>query len=699
MVGIRSGALEKLVSMANPAVARQAGMALLRLPRSTLGDGLRLALPIRDDHHHRFGSGIHRQSRLFAVHHDHALRPAAATVPVTWGWGWRAFGLLVLLATALFGALQLEFLCDDAFITFRYVSNAVSGHGLVWNPPPFLPVEGYTSFSWAMLLWAAWSWFGAEPPAIANSLSIAFGLLTVVVCAVATARIQLANGRRLPSLAVFVTLFVLVSNRCFLQWMTGGLETALFNLLIVSWVLLSFSPRLTSRRAGLATWTAIASLAALTRPDGLLLVAASAVCIVASVSLQRLRWSSGLFALLPTLLVATHVGWRFWQYGEWLPNTYYAKVTEAWPEAGLRYLYCFVFEHGLWLWAAVAAVWLAVMSFARGLLSIGKLGDRLASFAAVGAVAVHLSYYVLLVGGDHFEYRVFSYFVPLAVVSMSAMLAQLSPRSWVAIVGVGALGFVGSFAWLHLHLSRPTIPPDYDLLADKLPRWAEPLVRDYDRHQMWLQLQYNCIRCSTHELALANLRARLPERTQIASAPDDVPVTVGHAVGLLGWVLPNCNVIDVLGLNDWVVARSATARWGDVLPASVLELLQQAVDSSAHGSLTRAEVEAQFVRGLGIPPEQTRRLVDILMLLFADPETGTLGSDGVAASRQLLTGARRMAHDRQAPRDYERAFDANVIVADGDLSIRQRKQPLTPSRVRAIEAEWRRSARRGGKNR
>ena len=33
------------------------------------------------------------------------------------------------------------FLCDDAFISFRYARNLLEGHGLVFNPGEF--VEGY----------------------------------------------------------------------------------------------------------------------------------------------------------------------------------------------------------------------------------------------------------------------------------------------------------------------------------------------------------------------------------------------------------------------------------------------------------------------------------------------------------------------------------------------------------------------------
>ena len=53
------------------------------------------------------------------------------------------FVAAVLVACA--GWQLMWFLTDDAYISFRYLSNALRGYGLVWNPPPFQPVEGYIS--------------------------------------------------------------------------------------------------------------------------------------------------------------------------------------------------------------------------------------------------------------------------------------------------------------------------------------------------------------------------------------------------------------------------------------------------------------------------------------------------------------------------------------------------------------------------
>ena len=127
-----------------------------------------------------------------------------------------AFGVVGLVAATIVGAMQLAFLCDDAFITFRYVSNAHDGFGLVWNQPPFLPVEGYSCFLWAVLLWATWSVTGCEPPAVANVLSIGCGLCQLALVVVAALRLRHRDGRAPSPAVVLPTIAVVGGNRTFL---------------------------------------------------------------------------------------------------------------------------------------------------------------------------------------------------------------------------------------------------------------------------------------------------------------------------------------------------------------------------------------------------------------------------------------------------------------------------------------------------
>ena len=56
-------------------------------------------------------------------------------------------GLAVVAATAIASmAVALDFVKDDAYISFRYAHNLVVGEGLVFNPGEYL--EGFTNFLW-----------------------------------------------------------------------------------------------------------------------------------------------------------------------------------------------------------------------------------------------------------------------------------------------------------------------------------------------------------------------------------------------------------------------------------------------------------------------------------------------------------------------------------------------------------------------
>ncbi len=608
--------------------------------------------------------------------------------------GPRVFVIGALALLVLAAAWQLRFLCDDAFITFRYVSNAHDGHGLVWNAPPFQPVEGYTGFLWALLLWAVWSWFGVEPPDAANVLSIACGLLTFLVCSKAAMRLRGGDRWRLPDSVGFVALAVLASNRSFLQWMTSGLETALFNLAFVSWVLLAF--RMAARRGTgwLLAWSTAATMAALTRPDGLLLGAATAATTLWSTATRRVRIGSAAIGLLPLLAIAAHVLWRHSYYGEWLPNTYYAKVTSPWPEAGWRYLYCFAFEHGAWLWPLVAIVAL-VTAIARRRILVRTLGnEHFPALVAVGAVLFHVGYYVLRVGGDHFEYRVLSHTIPLGTLAVAAMAARLRDGVRLPIATLLLLGAASSVGWVHFALTQPRVPPGYDTLSDKLPRWLQPLTRTFDRHQLWLQTQLDCIRTGAHRLSAEQLLRDLPPRARLQIDPNDIPVVIGVAVGIVGWTLPDVAVLDVLGLNDWVAARTPTSTWNlGFLPRATLEQALDGADGNHDGICTREELERAFAAVPGSSPQDAAGFVRRLLLLFARQHDAALDRAEVEATRDWFTHLRFLAHERMAPDAYTQAFDANVTIVDRAVVVRPRTVPLTPDRVRQIESEWRQRIR------
>ena len=596
-------------------------------------------------------------------------------------------GALALAVAAAVGGSWLAWMCDDAYIAFRYVSNAHDGRGLVWNPAPFEPVEGYTCFSWVVLLWAVWSWFGVAPPDAANGLSIAFGVGLVLVTASAAARVRDRRGQLLPVWCVLAAVLCVAGNRTSLNWFTSGLETALFNLAFVSWVFEAFrsdAPRATGRLVG---WSSLAALAALTRPDGLLLVAATGAAAALGAMRRERSWGETLRGLAPLVAVAAHLAWRKATYGEWLPNTYYAKVTTAWPEAGLRYLACFVVEQGAWIWALVLGGW-AVAALARGAGAALRLAlARAPACAAVGAVLFHVGYYCLRVGGDPFEYRVLSYLIPLGAVATLAAGA----RCMGAIPGGAsavAVALAATLGWGHLYYHQPSVLPFYQPIADQVPAPLHWLARWHDRQMAWLKPQVLCGRPRVHALWLEEARARLPLRQRTTFDAADVPVMRERGVGLPGWTLPDVAVLDEHGLNDWVVARSPKGG-AQSFPVSgaQLEAVFASLPVDADGRYARADMTAALAALAD--PRLARGLVDFLLLQLAPPGAATLAPSELAGLDGLLQGLRFMAHERLPPAGYLEDFAPNVQVQRGEVSVTPRQQPLSAERIRALEAAWR----------
>src|SRR5215510_11291258 len=102
------------------------------------------------------------------------------------------------------------------------------------------------------------------------------------------------------------------------------------------------------------------------------------------------------------------------------PNTYAAKVVAAWPESGIRYLLSFVMEYFLWTWLVV--MMLVLWRWAGEVIRSGHVKScfrkawllpRANRIIVVAALGLHFLYYTFIVGGDHFEYRVYNHLIPL----------------------------------------------------------------------------------------------------------------------------------------------------------------------------------------------------------------------------------------------------------------------------------------------
>jgi arabinofuranosyltransferase len=485
--------------------------------------------------------------------------------------------LAVILALAgvglVYGWRLFWFLTDDAFIAFRYISNAHLGYGYVWNPPPFQPVEGYTSFLWVFLLDIVWRLTGIEPPVASNPIALVFAAGTLLLIIAMILRLRLSPAlERFRLLFLALVLLGTLTNRTFLAWTSSGLETAMFNFWLTAWVFVAFSlPSGSARWLSLITSAAV--LMELTRPDGLLFLAATG--FLAAVHFWQAIRARGfrpaqLLALSPVLLTLSHQAWRVATYSAWLPNTYVAKYAGAWPESGFRYLLSFVVEYSLWFWLALAGLFLfTLLRRAGGAPRLARewinqpLQPSLVHTVAAGTLLAHAAYYTFIIGGDHFEYRVYSQLVPLLLVSFVWLLNTLAVRPALAL-GLLILSLAAGLPipWTHWSLTQRyhTRMETFNLqepVAPAFPAPVRPYLEWFDGMQAWLIQRAVAVRHQEHKSFYEVQTSIMPPREWgLLLSPRVQAVRVEGAVGVLSWVLPTAAIVDAHGLNDLVIARA-----------------------------------------------------------------------------------------------------------------------------------------------
>lgn len=471
------------------------------------------------------------------------------------------------LTVAVLGFASLRWQCDDAFIAFRYAAQSRAGQGYVWNAAPFVPVEGYTSFLWVFLLRWWWTLTGVTPPEAADGFSLLFGLGTLIVAARWAWRLELGDlSLRVRASVLGLVVLGTAVNRTYLTWLSSGLETALFNFLWILWLYECAKGATPRTSASVARLAAYAALAALARPDGLLCVAGTLVVAAVAAWKDVPRSWQWFRALAPLSLVLAHLAWRHATYGEWLPNTYFAKATAPWPEMGRVYLASFALEHGLFLWVLVAAAG-AIEHSLRGERVIASWRPRLGLVVAAGILLFHLGFYVLRIGGDHFEYRVVSHSIPLLFL-IAARIAF-----FVRVPDLARLGLLLACVVITVpiplahHLATKDIRSrdEYDArirdIAPRLPGWLRPWTEAFDRRQEEALSHGNGVRRHDHMLFLEEQRRTFAatEAHRLLGVGSRYVITVTGA-GWPGWVFPNAALIDTFGLSDRVVARNPELR-------------------------------------------------------------------------------------------------------------------------------------------
>lgn len=339
---------------------------------------------------------------------------------------WPPIAALAILAYGLYRAIDLRWICDDAFITMRYVKNFVEGNGLVYNAGEH--VEGYTHFLWMMLLSISKA-IGFDPVDASMWLGIAAyaGIILLLLL------ISFREHRKTPKavwLPLAAALFALNYDNA--EWASGGLETSFYTLLILSAFYLWFYTKFNEQRRLLITGVALA-LVSLTRPDGIVFTLSAVGLLIvrdrrrgqsmrsASRSIWRL--------LLPSIAIGVpYLIWKYFYYGDLLPMPYYAKSADGnYFAQGFFYIWLYFRVHFVTAVALVAAVPLFFVYRNAGSEEPADAAQNFSSpsIAALTGIGVYLLLFVARVGGDFMFARFIIPVVPFICFIIEGALGHL----------------------------------------------------------------------------------------------------------------------------------------------------------------------------------------------------------------------------------------------------------------------------------
>jgi hypothetical protein len=358
--------------------------------------------------------------------------------------------LLACAAAILVGhSLIYNFVTDDAYISFVYSRNLAEHGELSFNLGH--PVEGYTNFSWTVLLGLLM--LLKIPPEISSrvvSTLCALGTLWLTFRIVSR-----ALGSRSPWAVVAPILLACSSG--FACWTSGGLETQLFTVLVtgaLDALVAAYERPRAIRRMGV-----LLAFASMTRPEGPLVAAAFGAARYIQCLVTTRRWLPGkdeLWAAAWFLgLWGPWFAWRWWYYGYPFPNTYYVKATGPWvnPRTGRvdpamgdemiaqGYYY-------LRAWLTQTRLVYALPFAAIGLAAPDARTPRFAlTFGSAILALVYLPYAVS-VGGDFMGLHRF--IMPMFVIAAIAVVLGLEtvfgrcPRVAAAVTAVVVLAFAAT---------------------------------------------------------------------------------------------------------------------------------------------------------------------------------------------------------------------------------------------------------------
>lgn len=319
--------------------------------------------------------------------------------------------------------LRTAWLCDDAYISFRTVDNAVNGYGLRWNVNE--RVQAYTHPLW-LLLHIPFYFFTKEIFLTAIFISFTISMITII-------HITLLIARNTAQILIMAS--ILGFSRAFVDFSSSGLENPMSHLLLVLFFILFLDQKFTL--FNLFLLSLISCFATLNRQDCVLIYLPALAYAWWNTDNKKIGLLTLCIGFIPLLI------WELFSiiyYGFPFPNTAYAKLGAGIPRSdllcqGLRY-YTWTYQHD-----RVTLVTLII-----GLI-VPFFRKQKEIWACAIGVFLYCAY-ILWIGGDFMGGRYFT--APLLLVTI--LLIRYSHLDRIK-QGIPATAF-----FLFLSLTQPYVP-------------------------------------------------------------------------------------------------------------------------------------------------------------------------------------------------------------------------------------------------
>ncbi len=329
------------------------------------------------------------------------------------------FAILLLLSYIFVEkSLNINFIQDDAYTSFRYVKNFIEGNGLVFNYGQ--RVEGYTNFFWVMILSGFYLLnkagivsFALEN--VAQILSISFGVGVIWITFFLSK--EFFNDEKDDFIKINFSLlpsFLVSYSGPMMYWSVSGMETSLFvfSSILSFWL---YIKKIDEANLGIA-FIAVSFLNSLVRPEGLIFFGLIVLhkFLIGIFKESRKKFLERIIDFFNKnirveitffiILSAVYLSFRFFYYGYLLPNTFYAKTEFSieFLERGMRYFIDFMNSNLLY---GIFLIFPALFLIAN------KKNKKIVFLYYIIAVWIIL---VILIGGDVLPvHRFFLQILPL----------------------------------------------------------------------------------------------------------------------------------------------------------------------------------------------------------------------------------------------------------------------------------------------